>query len=150
MFQVNSKRLLSVSNALAECLVKYSDMQYLAQRAFTIYLRSIYKQQDKEVFDVMKLPLGDFSESLGLPMTPKVCFLNQKIKGKKLPEEEGPPLQHGNVVKDELVKIRRQKPHVNELEEEVEHDFLSAKEAAVEGEENEDSIPATRILRRRN
>ncbi|XP_042495568.1 DEAD-box ATP-dependent RNA helicase 32 [Macadamia integrifolia] len=149
LIKANSKRLLSVTNALSELLVKSPDTQYLAQRAFTTYLRSIYKQQDKEVFDVMNLPLEDFSASLGLPVTPKVRFLNQKIKGKKLPEEEGPLLQRGNIDKDEVVTVRRKKSHVDDLEEEVERDFLSAKEAAVDGEANEDSIPATRILKKK-
>lgn len=36
------------------------------------------------MFDVLKLSIEDFSASLGLPMTPKVRFLNQKIKGKKV------------------------------------------------------------------
>ncbi|KAJ4971445.1 hypothetical protein NE237_004544 [Protea cynaroides] len=149
VIKANSKRLVSVSKALAELLVKNPDMQYLAQRAFTTYLRSIYKQQDKEVFDVMKLPIEDFSASLGLPMTPKVRFLNQKMKGKNFPKAEGPPLQLGNVIKDEVVEIPRKKPQVSEVEEEVEHDFLSAKEAAVEGGVNEDSISATRILKKK-
>lgn len=83
-FQANKEKLQPVSGLLASLLVKYPDMQYLAQRAFITYLRSIHIQKDKEVFDVMKLSIDEFSASLGLPMTPKIRFLNQKIKGRKV------------------------------------------------------------------
>lgn len=78
--QANTKRLQPVSGLLSALLVKYPDMQQLAQRAFITYLRSIYIQKDKEVFDVTKLPIDEYSASLGLPMTLKVKFLNQKEK----------------------------------------------------------------------
>lgn len=80
--QANTKRLQPVSGLLSALLVKYPDMQQLAQRAFITYLRSIHIQKDKEVFDVMKLPIDEYSASLGLPMTPKVRFLKQKNKSK--------------------------------------------------------------------
>ncbi|KAL0406924.1 UNVERIFIED_CONTAM: DEAD-box ATP-dependent RNA helicase 32 [Sesamum latifolium] len=84
--QANTKRLQPVSGLLAALLVKYPDLQYLAQRAFITYLRSIHKQRDKEIFEVSKLPIDEFAASLGLPMTPKVRFLKQKAKDKKVLE----------------------------------------------------------------
>lgn len=87
LIKANTKRLQQVSKLLQDLLVKYNDMRYLAQKAFITYLRSIHKQGDKEVFDVMKLPVEEFSVSLGLPMTPKVRFLNQKTKSKLMPAE---------------------------------------------------------------
>ncbi|KAL0302041.1 UNVERIFIED_CONTAM: DEAD-box ATP-dependent RNA helicase 32 [Sesamum radiatum] len=84
--KANTKRLQPVSGLLAALLVKYPDLQYLAQRAFITYLRSIHKQRDKEIFEVTKLPIDEFAASLGLPMTPKVRFLKQKVKDKKVVE----------------------------------------------------------------
>ncbi|KAL0311025.1 UNVERIFIED_CONTAM: DEAD-box ATP-dependent RNA helicase 32 [Sesamum angustifolium] len=84
--KANTKRLQPVSGLLAALLVKYPDLQYLAQRAFITYLRSIHKQRDKEIFEVTKLPIDEFAASLGLPMTPKVRFLKQKVKDKKVLE----------------------------------------------------------------
>ncbi|KAL0362238.1 UNVERIFIED_CONTAM: DEAD-box ATP-dependent RNA helicase 32 [Sesamum calycinum] len=84
--KANTKRLQPVSGLLAALLVKYPDLQYLAQRAFITYLRSIHKQRDKEIFEVTKLPIDEFAASLGLPMTPKVRFLKQKVKDKKVME----------------------------------------------------------------
>ncbi|XP_073308560.1 DEAD-box ATP-dependent RNA helicase 32 [Primulina huaijiensis] len=85
--KANTKRLQPVSGLLKALLVKYPDLQYLAQRSFVTYLRSIHKQRDKEIFDVAKLPIDEFSASLGLPMTPKVRFLKIKVKDKKVSEE---------------------------------------------------------------
>ncbi|RZC46322.1 hypothetical protein C5167_039263 [Papaver somniferum] len=84
--QANTKKLQSVSGLVAALLVKYPSMQHLAQRAFVTYVRSIHKQGDKEVFDVTKVPIEEFSASLGLPMTPKLRFLNKKTISKPLLE----------------------------------------------------------------
>uniref|UniRef100_A0A803LYA6 ATP-dependent RNA helicase n=1 Tax=Chenopodium quinoa TaxID=63459 RepID=A0A803LYA6_CHEQI len=79
---INKEKLQPVSPLLASLLVKYPDMQQLARRAFITYLKAVCKEKDKEVFDVMKLGIDDFSASIGLPLTPKIRFLNQKITGK--------------------------------------------------------------------
>ncbi|WCJ32910.1 ATP-dependent RNA helicase DBP4 [Euphorbia peplus] len=84
--KANTKRLQPVSGLLSVLLVKHEGMQDLAKRAFITYLRSINIQKDKEVFDVTKLPIDEYSASLGLPMTPKVRFLKQKMK-KKMSEK---------------------------------------------------------------
>ncbi|WOK99750.1 DEAD-box ATP-dependent RNA helicase 32 isoform X1 [Canna indica] len=73
-----AKEPMSISALLASVLVKYPSMQQLAQRAFITYLKSIFLQRDKEVFDVSKLPIEDFAVSLGLPVTPKLRFLKRK------------------------------------------------------------------------
>ena len=59
-------------------------MQHKAQRAVKTYVRSVHKNKDKEIFDVTKLPIDQFSASVGLPLTPKLRFLNQKIKREKM------------------------------------------------------------------
>lgn len=87
MFQANKKRVQMVSGLLAALLVKYQELQYAAQRAFLTYLRSIHIQKDKEIFDVLKLPVDDFSVSMGLPLTPKIRFLKKKSKQKSVSEK---------------------------------------------------------------
>ncbi|XP_065859948.1 DEAD-box ATP-dependent RNA helicase 32-like [Euphorbia lathyris] len=84
--KANTKRLQPVSGLLSVLLVKHEGMQDLAKRAFITYLRSINIQKDKEVFDVTKLPIDEYSASLGLPMTPQVRFLKHKMK-KKMSEK---------------------------------------------------------------
>jgi len=80
--QANNQKLQEVSRLLAALLVKYPDLQGVAQRAFITYLRSIHKRRDKEIFDVSKLSIENFSASLGLPMTPRIRFTNLKTKKK--------------------------------------------------------------------
>ena len=110
-------------------------MQYLAQRAFTTYLRSIYLQRDKEIFDVDQLPIEEFSASLGLPMTPKIRFLNCKIKRKNIHEshEQEHDFEDDN-------KGPRKVPQMDRFKEESESDLLLAKETLIEGKENEPAV----------
>ncbi|KAF4350989.1 hypothetical protein F8388_021696 [Cannabis sativa] len=79
-YKVKLDRVQQVTGLLSALLVKYPELLPKAQRAVTTYVRSILKNRDKEIFDVMKLPVDGFSASLGLPLTPKLRFLNQKIK----------------------------------------------------------------------
>lgn len=105
-------------------------MQHLAQRAFITYLRSIHIQKDKEVFDVKKLSVDEFSASLGLPMTPKIRFLNQKIKEKMV---SGRPVFEITDKEDESV-IPREKLLTDDLkEEDVDKDILERKDTQDDG-----------------
>ena len=44
------------------------------------YLRSIYLHKDKSIFKIDGLPVDRFAESLGLPGTPNIKFLNKDAK----------------------------------------------------------------------
>lgn len=136
--QANTKRLESVSGSLAALLVKYPNLQSLAQRAFITYLKSIQKHRDKELFDVTKLPIDEFSASIGLPMTPKVRFVKQ-IKGKKVSEDLSivPESRADDVNPSELLKgtVNAVKPE--KAEPEVDESFLLEKKALLLGEDNE-------------
>ncbi|KAK6124582.1 hypothetical protein DH2020_041678 [Rehmannia glutinosa] len=152
--QANTKRLQPVSGLLAALLVKYPNLQQLAQRAFITYLRSIHKQRDKEVFEVTKLPIDEFSASLGLPMTPKVRFLKQKVKGKKMSEEL--TLVPDSTVDEnpsELLQgsLGTGRPMDEELQ--LEEGFLLEKDIQHVGEESTinigDALPATRVLKKK-
>ncbi|KAL7592580.1 hypothetical protein Lser_V15G35349 [Lactuca serriola] len=152
--KANTKRLQSVSGLLAALLAKYPDLQPLAQRAFKTYVKSIYKQKDKEVFDVTKLPIDDYSASLGLPMTPQLRYLDRKsIDKKKLPEES--TLLPEVPVQKDLIKISSQKESNNLLEESEEDeetlDLLQRKET--ENDEDlkaiENMLPTTRVLKKK-
>lgn len=132
LFQANTKRLQPVSGLLSALLVKYPDMQQLAQRAFITYIRSIHIQKDKEVFDVMKLSIDEFSASLGLPMTPKIRFLNQKIKEKKVPVKP-PVLDLENNDEDASAILKEELLTDDSNEEKVEKDILLTKDNQFEG-----------------
>lgn len=82
LIKANSDKVQEISRQLASLLVSFPDLQTVAQRAFITYLRSIHKRRDKEIFDVTKLSIEDFSASLGLPFTPRIRFANLKTKKK--------------------------------------------------------------------
>lgn len=103
-------------------------MQYLAQRAFVTYLRSIHIQKDKEIFDVIKLPIDEFSASLGLPMTPKIRFLKQKIKS-KTESEKSSLLETENSNDENVLESPKEKLDIGDIdEEEVSKGFLLEKD----------------------
>lgn len=109
-------------------------MQYSAQRAFITYLRSIYIQKDKEIFDVMKLPIDEYSSSLGLPMTPKIRFLKQKIKSKSVSEKSS-PIEPEISDEENVPEIQKQMLDISDIdEEEVNKGFLLKKRAQNEEE----------------
>ncbi|KAF9925424.1 ATP-dependent RNA helicase dbp4 [Linnemannia zychae] len=57
------------------------EIKYLGQKAFISYMRSVYLQKDKTIFDVSALPAEEFAASLGLPGAPKIKFV-EKSKAK--------------------------------------------------------------------
>lgn len=64
----------SIKNQLQSMCFKQPDVKYLGQKAFVTYVRSIYLQKNKDVFDMKKLDLDGFAASLGLPGTPQIKF----------------------------------------------------------------------------
>ncbi|XP_062076655.1 DEAD-box ATP-dependent RNA helicase 32 [Humulus lupulus] len=153
-YKVKQERLQPVSGLLAALLVKYPELQSKAQRAVTTYVRSILKNRDKEIFDVMKLPIDQFSASLGLPLTPKLRFLNQKIKKEKI---LGKPsvIEPEDSTDDEEDELDRpgEELDIGEFKtKEVDTDVL-----LIDNTTNEDGsaskiadvIPATRVLKKK-
>lgn len=134
--QANMQRLQPISGLLASLLVKYPNLQALAQRAFITYLRSIHHQRDKEVFDVSKLPFEEFAASLGLPMTPVIRFLKQQ-KGRTATQEKASPSNLPKASPEEnqdvLVAVPGRAQEVDESEDESEDEILLQKEVPKAG-----------------
>ncbi|XP_061351763.1 DEAD-box ATP-dependent RNA helicase 32 [Gastrolobium bilobum] len=142
-----------VSGLMASLLVKYPDLKHWAQRAFVTYLKSIHIQKDKEIFDVMKLPIDEYSASLGLPMTPKIRFLNQKIKSKAV-STKSILVEPEDSNMEKVLEVSRKKLDTTVFNnEETENDLLQAADTSTEGEmkssENGEIIPATRVLKKK-
>lgn len=112
--KVKVEKIEQISGALASVLVKYPDMQQLAIRAFITYVRSINHQKDKDVFDVSKLPLEEYSASLGLVMTPKINSKSQKMKNRKeLVDEQKINQKVVDEDEDEILFSMKQMPNGN-------------------------------------
>lgn len=133
IIQPRQELLQPVSSLLASLLAKYPDMQHRAQRAFITYLRSIHIQKDKDIFDVMKLPINEYSASLGLPMTPKIRFLNPKINSKDV--SKSILVEPEDSDKETIFEVSRKKlDTVAFKDEETENDLLQLADTANEGE----------------
>lgn len=66
----------SIKSQMQALCFKDPEIKYLGQKAFISYVKSIYIQQDKDVFKPEELAVEEFAKSLGLPGAPKI-----KIKG---------------------------------------------------------------------
>ncbi|CAE6459942.1 unnamed protein product [Rhizoctonia solani] len=81
--KIKESKLASLENSLQKFAFEDPDIKYLAQRAFISYVKSIYLQKDKSVFQLDKLPLDAFASALGLPGAPKVKFIDQAMAKKR-------------------------------------------------------------------
>jgi len=77
----------TIKQKLNGMVFKDPEVKYLAQKAFSSYVRSIYLQKDKDVFSVEELPLEEFADALGLPAVPHVKF----VPGSKLKQLKNAP-----------------------------------------------------------
>eukprot|EP01060_Flectonema_neradi_P009594 TRINITY_DN16832_c0_g1_i1.p1 TRINITY_DN16832_c0_g1~~TRINITY_DN16832_c0_g1_i1.p1 ORF type:complete len:750 (+),score=158.62 TRINITY_DN16832_c0_g1_i1:300-2252(+) len=77
---INPKHLHSVTPLLVALLVQDSELKANAQKAVISYLRSIYFESDKEVFDVNKINATELSSSYGLAVPPTLKFISQGTK----------------------------------------------------------------------
>ena len=75
-------------------------MQELAQRALVAYVRSVFLQPNKAVFDASALPAAEYALSLGLTSVPKLRFLKrhgpQKGAAASGARKHGSRLQQGS------------------------------------------------------
>ncbi|KAJ1651981.1 ATP-dependent RNA helicase dbp4 [Dispira simplex] len=81
--QVRSGKAIPIQQKLQHICFQYTDIKYLGQKAFVSYMKSVYLQKNKAIFDVHALPTKEFAESLGLPGTPKVRFVKGGAKTAK-------------------------------------------------------------------
>ncbi|EDR10552.1 uncharacterized protein LACBIDRAFT_248227, partial [Laccaria bicolor S238N-H82] len=81
--KIRASKTQTIENQLQNLAFQDPEIKYLGQRAFVSYLRSIYIHKDKSIFKLEELPVDRFAESLGLPGTPKIKFLNKEIAKKK-------------------------------------------------------------------
>jgi ATP-dependent RNA helicase DDX10/DBP4 len=89
-----------------------ADIKHLAQRAFATYLRSVFLEKNKEVFNVHALPTDDFARSLGLVNIPQITF----GKSRRVDKNQCKLQQIGEEVK------RRARMDVDEEKEEKEEE----------------------------
>lgn len=70
--KVKESKRKAIQDKLQALCFSDPEIKYLGQKAFITYVRSIYLQHDKNIFNVEDLPLEEFAASLGLPGAPKL------------------------------------------------------------------------------
>ncbi|KAL8931515.1 MAG: hypothetical protein Q9216_007175, partial [Gyalolechia sp. 2 TL-2023] len=101
---VRQKKQQSIKHQLQNMCFKDPELKYLGQKAFISYVKSIYLQRDKDVFQLNELPLEEFSASMGLPGAPRIKFL--KGDASRTPKSSQrtlklPPSDHEDASDDE-------------------------------------------------
>ncbi|KAN0041165.1 hypothetical protein ACTFIV_003701 [Dictyostelium citrinum] len=74
ILEPNPEKLVSIDSKLSGFLSEKTDLKYLAQKSFVSYLRSVYRQSNKEIFKIQELNINEYSKSLGLLGTPNIQF----------------------------------------------------------------------------
>ena len=87
--KMNPDKRQVVAPALAAILSKVGELKAMAQEALVAYLRCIYLQPNKAIFDVESIDAGALAMSMGLvTQIPTIKFLDPKKKKDKKEEEE--------------------------------------------------------------
>ncbi|KAI9216587.1 P-loop containing nucleoside triphosphate hydrolase protein [Blastocladiella britannica] len=95
--KVNPAKTQSIQHHLQALCTQHVDLKYLAQRSFVTYIKSMWMQPNKAVFDVQGLPLDDYAEAIGLPGKPKLRFISKKqLKAAAAAEAASATLDQGD------------------------------------------------------
>ena len=81
--KVNPEKLQSTAAQFASALAESADLKYLAQKSFITYMRSVFLQSDKTIFNVLQIDAEKLSAAMGLPGTPNMKFAKGSTHGDK-------------------------------------------------------------------
>lgn len=116
--KIRTSKQQSIQKQLQSFCFQDPEIKYLAQRAFVAYMRSIYLQRNKTIFDVTVLPAEEFAHSLGLAGAPKIKFVKKaekKLMGAQPKKQEG----SGSEAEEEEEEEQEEEKEEQEEEEEV-------------------------------
>ena len=84
---VNPAQLKSVSSAFQSFMIEDNDLKFLGQKALLAYLKSVYLQSDKQVFDLTRIDVHSLALAMGLQAAPKLTIkINRTgVKDKNTP-----------------------------------------------------------------
>ncbi|XP_053564516.1 probable ATP-dependent RNA helicase DDX10 [Bombina bombina] len=106
--KINPEKLLDVRDRLQAFLAQEQELKERAQRCFVSYLRSVYLMKNKDIFNVLKLPLAQYANSLGLAVAPRVRFLQKTINTQSTVEQSKKPADPESISDEEIEKFRAQ------------------------------------------
>lgn len=108
--KANPNRTLSITSALQRINAENTDLMHLAQKAFMCYIRSVFKNGDRKIFDVTKINSEALGHSMGLVTTPIIEF----VKGDEVKNSEAG--KHGKISK---IQKLREKTKLKKLEKQL-------------------------------
>ncbi|KAJ2491491.1 ATP-dependent RNA helicase dbp4 [Coemansia sp. RSA 2050] len=113
-----SNKVMTVAKQLQHFCFQDPEIKYLGQRAFVTYVRSVFLQKNKSVFDVDSLPLDEFAESLGLPGAPKIRFVKKNAAKNKSYELDNllEPEEREKLRLEHVAEIERENAAIDDSE----------------------------------
>ncbi|OJJ62541.1 hypothetical protein ASPSYDRAFT_86228 [Aspergillus sydowii CBS 593.65] len=113
---VKANKQQSIKHQLQNMCFKDPELKYLGQKAFISYVKSIYVQKDKDIFNLKELKLEDFAGSLGLPGAPRIKFIKgDDTKERKNASRATAYLSSDDDESDEDGEKKKQQPKEKEV-----------------------------------
>ncbi|KAK9845124.1 hypothetical protein WJX74_010820 [Apatococcus lobatus] len=104
--RLNPASLQSATSAMQALLSKHPELKELGEKACAAYLRSVFLQPNKAVFDVTLLPVAEFGLSMGLSSVPQLRFMRQAARQKQAGSKSRTTLSmHGQTRPEEAPDI---------------------------------------------
>ena len=113
----NPQKKLSITSTLQAYCTESVELKYLAQKALICYLKSIHNSGNKQIFDVNKIPVNDFAESLGLVQAPVLRFRKPEEKEEDSDSEGGE--SDGQSEESEGEEKNQKKSKIQKLKEKI-------------------------------
>ncbi|KAI8335247.1 P-loop containing nucleoside triphosphate hydrolase protein [Choanephora cucurbitarum] len=120
--KIRTSKQQSIQKQLQSFCFQNPEIKYLAQRAFVAYMRSVYLQRNKKVFDVTALPAEEFAHSLGLAGAPKIKFVKKTEKKSMGPQE---PKESDSEEEESEDEAKQQKTKYDRMFQRKNQDILS-------------------------
>lgn len=113
---VKANKQQSIKHQLQNMCFKDPELKYLGQKAFISYVKSIYVQKDRDIFNLKELKLEDFAGSLGLPGAPRIKFIKgDDTKERKNASRATAYLSSDDDESDEDGEKKKQQPKEKEV-----------------------------------
>lgn len=75
--KINQKKLVNLQPVIRSVLSENSELLHLAQRAISSYVKSVYLQTDKKVFDISSIDIQKLALSFGLMNLPELKIVRK-------------------------------------------------------------------------
>lgn len=87
--KLNPDKAVAITTKLHSLMSKFPELKEEAQKGLVAYLRSVHLNPNEEVFDVLKLPIGELAYSMGMVNPPKLRFLKKAFGQRALDRAMG-------------------------------------------------------------